>query len=93
MLVIGGGGTSLRAAIAARLNNADVLLLSKTKVGSNSNTYISKAVIASTGWEPSDDDENAHIADTVTGGRFLNDQSMVSKVAERAHSEINLMKE
>ena len=47
VLVIGGGGAGLRAAIAAKLYNVDVLLVSKTKVGSNSNTYISKAVIAS----------------------------------------------
>lgn len=44
VLVIGGSGAGLRAAIAARLANSDVLLVSKTRVGSNSNTYISKAV-------------------------------------------------
>lgn len=93
VLVIGGGGAGLRAAIAAKLHNVDVLLVSKTKVGPNSNTYISKAVIAATGWGPADDDENAHIVDTVTGGRFLNDQSMVAKVAERIHSEIIFLKE
>lgn len=88
VLVIGGGGAGLRAAIAAKLNNTDVLLVSKTKAGTNSNTYISKAVIASTGWGTKDDDKNAHIEDTVTGGRFLNDQSMIAKVAERSHAEI-----
>jgi succinate dehydrogenase/fumarate reductase flavoprotein subunit len=84
-LVIGSGGAGLRSAIAAKLHNADVLLVSKTKVGSGSNTYISKAVIAATGWGTPDDDENAHIVDTVTGGRFLNDQSLVAKVTERAY--------
>jgi succinate dehydrogenase/fumarate reductase flavoprotein subunit len=93
VLVIGGGGAGLRAAIAAKLHNVDVLLVSKTKVGPNSNTYISKAVIAATGWGTPDDDENAHIVDTVTGGRFLNDQSMVAKVADRIHSEIIFLKE
>ncbi|MFZ0612378.1 MAG: FAD-binding protein, partial [Desulfobacterales bacterium] len=93
VLVIGGGGAGLRSAIAAKLRNADVLLTSKTKIGPGSNTYISKAVIAATGWGTPDDDESAHIADTVTGGRFLNDQSMVAKVAERSHSEITFLRD
>jgi succinate dehydrogenase/fumarate reductase flavoprotein subunit len=93
VLVIGGGGAGLRAAIAAKSHNVDVLIVSKTKVGPNSNTYISKAVIASTGWGTPDDDANALIADTVQGGRFLNDQSMVAKVAERSHAEITFLRE
>ena len=93
VLVIGGGGAGLRSAIAAKLRNADVLLTSKTKIGPGSNTYISKAIIAATGWGTPDDDENVHIVDTVTGGRFLNDQSMVAKVAERSHSEITFLKD
>ena len=93
VLVIGGGGAGLRAAIAARLKGVDVLIVSKAKVGPISNTYISKAVIASTGWGQPEDDENAHIADTVMGGRFLNDQSMVANVTKRIHSEISFLKE
>jgi succinate dehydrogenase/fumarate reductase flavoprotein subunit len=93
VLVIGGGGAGLRSAIAAKLRNADVLLASKTKVGLGSNTYLSKAVIAATGWGTPDDSENVHVVDTVRGGRFLNDQSMVAKVAERAHSEITFLKD
>jgi len=93
VLVIGGGGAGLRAAIAAKLHSVDVLLVSKNKIGLNSNTYISKAVIAATGWGTPDDDESVHIVDTVTGGRFINDQSMVAKVAQRIHSEIIFLKE
>lgn len=93
VLVIGGGGAGLRSAIAAKLCNADVLLASKSKLGPCSNTYISKAIIAATGWGTPDDDENVHIMDTVKGGRYLNDQKMVAKVAERTHSEITFLKE
>jgi fumarate reductase (CoM/CoB) subunit A len=92
VLIIGSGGAGLRAAIAAKSKNADVLLVSKTKVGPNSNTYISKAVIAATGWGAVEDDVNVHMEDTVKGGRFLNDQSLVAKVAERSHDEINFLK-
>ena len=93
VLVIGGGGAGLRAAITAKLCDADVLLVSKTKVGSNSNTYISKAVIASTGWGAPDDTASTHMADTVKGGCFLNDQSMVAKVTERTNAEIKFLKD
>lgn len=93
VLIIGGGGAGLRSAIAAKLNRADVLLVSKTKIGPGSNTYISKAIVASTGWGTPDDDINAHIEDTVKGGCFLNDQSMVAKMAERTHSEIAFLRE
>ena len=92
VLIIGGGGAGLRAAIAARLKNADVLLVAKNKVGPNSNTYISKAVIASTGWGAAADDENVHLEDTVEGGRFLNDRSLVAKVVERSRAEIDFLR-
>jgi len=88
VLVIGGGGAGLRSAIAAASRGADVLLISKSRVGYTTNTFISKAVIAATGWGTSEDTEAVHLADTVRGGRFLNDQAMAVKVAERAHSEI-----
>jgi succinate dehydrogenase/fumarate reductase flavoprotein subunit len=92
VLVIGAGGAGLRSAIAAKAGGADVLLASKTRIGPSSNTYISKAVIAACGWGPPEDNAHAHLEDTVAGGRFLNDQSMVAKVAERAHSEIDFLK-
>ena len=93
VLVIGGGGAGLRSAIAARLRQADVLLASKTNIGRGCNTYLSKAVIAATGWGTPDDGERVHIEDTIRGGCFLNDQSMVAKVAERSHAEINFLRD
>jgi succinate dehydrogenase/fumarate reductase flavoprotein subunit len=41
--VIGGGGATLSAAIAGRESGADVLVVSKTRVGFGNNTYLSKA--------------------------------------------------
>jgi succinate dehydrogenase/fumarate reductase flavoprotein subunit len=38
VLIIGGGGAGLRAAIAAKVKHVDVLLVSKTKIGTTSNT-------------------------------------------------------
>ena len=93
VLVVGGGGAGLRSAIAARLKGADVLLISKSRIGYSTNTYISKAAIASTGWGTSEDRDVVHFEDMIKGGRFLNDQAMAAKVAEQAHSEISFLME
>ena len=93
VLVVGGGGAGLRSAIAARLRGADVLLISKSRVGYSTNTFISKAAIAATGWGTSEDRDVVHLADTIKGGRFLNDQAMAVKVTEKAHSEIAFLME
>lgn len=88
VLVIGSGGAGLRAAISARMNQADVLLATKYKLGRVSNTYICKSIIAASGWGIADDNKNIHIQDTIKGGRFLNDKVKVSMIAERIIPEI-----
>ena len=70
VLVIGGGGAGIRAAIAAREAGADTLLVSKTRVGYSNNTFISKATIAATGFGPSNDGPHVHEKDTFEGGRL-----------------------
>ena len=59
VLVIGGGGAGLRAAIEAREKGADVLLVSKARAGYANNTIISKATFAvPDGWsDPRDNPE------------------------------------
>ena len=93
VLVIGGGGAGLRSAIAARKNNADVLLVSKYGLGHTTNTYISKSVIAASGWGEPDDTKDSFIHDTIKGGRFLNDPSKVSMIAERIGEEIAFLQD
>ena len=91
VLVIGGGGAGLRAAIEARHAGADVLLVSKAKVGYANNTYIAKAIIAASGWGDPRDGGRVHLEDTVKGGRFLNDPELVSAMVEEAKSEISFL--
>ena len=93
VLVVGGGGAGLRAAIAAKSGGADVILISKSKAGYSTNTYISKAVIAASGWGTSNDQKDVHLMDTITGGRFINDQVMAERVAEQAHAETAFLME
>ncbi len=90
VLVIGGGDAGLRAAIAAKLCDTDVLLVTKMKVGSTSNTYISKAVMASIGWGPPDDNARIHMVDTVSGGRFYTIHAKVVVLATGGYAQIYL---
>ncbi len=91
VLVIGGGGAGLRAAIEARASGADVLLVSKAKVGYANNTYIAKAVISASGWGDPRDGGQVHLEDTVKGGCFLNDRELVSVMVEAAKTEISFL--
>lgn len=93
VLVIGGGGAGLRSAIAARQHHSDVLLVSKTAVGPNTNTYISKAVIAASGWGPAEDSPEVHFADTMSAGRYLNEPQLVSAMVARVPAEIAFLQE
>lgn len=93
VLVIGSGGAGLRSAIAAKENNANVLLVSKYRLGRTTNTYISKSVIAASGWGEPDDNKESYIDDTMKGGRFLNDHSKVSIIAERIGDEVSFLKQ
>lgn len=82
VLVIGGGGAGLRAAIEARRRGAQVLLVSKSPVGYANNTAIALGgLAAATGQGDPDDGPEAHLRDTIIGGRFINDQGLVEVMA------------
>jgi succinate dehydrogenase/fumarate reductase flavoprotein subunit len=91
VLIIGGGGAGLRAAIEARHAGADVLLVSKSRVGFANNTYIAKGTIAASGWSDSRDGTRVHMEDTIKGGRFLNDPELVSVMAAGAKEQISFL--
>jgi succinate dehydrogenase/fumarate reductase flavoprotein subunit len=88
ILVIGGGGTGLRAAVEAREMDADVLVVSKSRVGYGNNTYISKSYLAATGWGDPRDDQGVHLRDTVIAGCFLNEQDLVAVMAQEAAAQV-----
>jgi len=72
VLVLGGGGAGLRAAVAAAEAGVRVLVLSDTRVGYGSLTAVSGGAFAST----QRSDPQGHFRDTVIGGRFLGDQDL-----------------
>lgn len=92
-MVIGSGGAGLRAAIAAAESGADVLMVSKTRIGYATNTYLSKAIIAASGWGDDKDSSSVHTSDTLEGGRFLNNPDMVARFTHTIRSETALLKE
>ena len=83
VLIIGGGGAGLRAAIAARQSGAaDVILASKSRPGYGNNTAIAGgAFAAAAGWRNPQDTPQTHLRDTVIGGRFINQQALMATVA------------
>jgi fumarate reductase (CoM/CoB) subunit A len=93
VLIIGSGGAGLRAAIAAASSGADVLMISKTRIGHATNTYLSKAIIASSGYGDPDDTSHVHSSDTIKGGCFLNDPDMVAEITKIIPSEAALLQE
>lgn len=88
VLIIGGGGAALRAAIEAEELGARVAIVSKSPIGYGNNTIISAGIFAATGWGDGTDDTQVHLTDTVKGGRWLNNQKMVSLVVNEATAQV-----
>ncbi len=88
VLIIGGGGAGLRAAIAAVAGGAKVLVAAKSRIGQGTNTFISKAVVAASGLGHTEDSPEQHARDMLTGGAFLNDMRLAHAIARRARAEM-----
>lgn len=93
VLVVGGGGAGLRAAIEARQRGADVMVVSKTNAGYGNNTFISKSNIAASGWGVRQDNHKVHMEDTLKGGRFLNNRDLLSIMTKEAGRQISFLME
>ena len=93
VLIIGGGGAGIRAAIEAREHGAKVLLLSRSRVGYGSNTTIAGGGFAAVlspekGRRDPLDSPGEHLQDTINGGRFLNDQALVHTMVHGAGQQV-----
>ena len=83
VLVIGGGGAGLRAAVAAAETGARVHVVSDARVGYGCLTAVSGGAFAST----QASDWQGHFRDTVVGGRFLGDQELQLRLAQSIDDE------
>jgi succinate dehydrogenase/fumarate reductase flavoprotein subunit len=92
VLVLGGGGAGLRAAIAAREKGVRVVLVSKSKIGLGNNTAVCSAgLAAATSDGNPEDNPEVHIKDTLRAGFNLNDRHRVEKVARGIVPEVSFL--
>jgi succinate dehydrogenase/fumarate reductase flavoprotein subunit len=86
VLVIGGGGAGLRAAIAAAKHGAKVVLLSQSRAGYGNNTAIAAGRMCVV-IKPEDSPES-YFKDAMSAGRFINDQRLVQRLAEGSAGQV-----
>jgi len=89
VLVIGSGGAGLCAAISAKREGADVLMVGKSRMGRANNTAISGGAFAvATGLRSVDDTPELHVKDTLVSGRWINRPGMVRTMADGAAEQL-----
>ncbi|MDD3654964.1 MAG: FAD-binding protein [Desulfotomaculaceae bacterium] len=89
VLVIGGGGAGLCAAISTKKEGAEVLLISKSRPGRANNTAISGGSFsASTGLWDERDTPKQHLSDTLIAGRWINRPEMVHTMTTGAREQV-----
>ena len=94
VLILGGGAAGLRAAIEARRQGVEVLMLSTSKVGYANNSAISLGGFNATEIDVErGDSPTYHYEDTLKGGARLNRPFLVRILTERAWSEVQALEE
>ncbi len=90
VLVVGGGGAGLRAAIEAERTGATVLLVSKVPLG-----YASSTAYAGGGFRAAVRGLSIqrHFEETVVGGNFVNDQRLVEVLVNEAPFRLTELEE
>ncbi len=81
VLVIGGGGGALTAALSAHEAGARVLIVTKLRLG-DSNTIMAEGGIGAA--TAPEDSPAIHYVDTMVGGRFKNDPNLVRALVTNA---------
>lgn len=85
VLVIGGGGAGMRAALAAKEKGVEVLLASKTPIGKSTCTYLSGGAfsVAAAGMS-----KETHLHLTLQAGKGINSPELVAILVEEAPERI-----
>lgn len=87
ILVIGGGGAALRAAIAAARKDTRVLLVSHSRIGYGNNTAIAFGKMCVV-IDPADSPQ-AYLKDVLSAGRFINNKRLVEILAESSVHQVH----
>ena len=85
VLIIGGGGAGLCAALAAKEQGSEVLLVSKTPIGKSTCTFLSVGFfsLAGKGVSP----EN-HLAETLKTGKDINSRELAEVLVKEAPERV-----
>jgi succinate dehydrogenase / fumarate reductase, flavoprotein subunit len=88
VVVIGAGGSGLRAAIEARLAGKKTAIISKSLFGKAHTVMAEGGAAAAMGNVNSDDSWQVHFRDTMRGGKFLNSWRMAEVHAKEAPERV-----
>src|SRR2546430_11887576 len=88
VVVIGAGGSGLRAAIEARLNGQKTAIISKSLFGKAHTVMAEGGVAAAMGNVNPADNWQVHFRDTMRGGKFLNNPRMAELHAREAPDRV-----
>lgn len=82
VLVVGGGAAGMMAAYEASKHRVSVAVVSKGRLERSGSTVMAPGAIAGVGpWHAPGDSPDVHFRDTVEGGAYLNEQTLVRKLA------------
>jgi succinate dehydrogenase / fumarate reductase flavoprotein subunit len=88
VVVIGAGGSGLRAAIEARARGLKTAIISKSLFGKAHTVMAEGGAAAAMGNVNSKDNWQVHFRDTMRGGKFLNNQRMAELHAKEAPERV-----
>src|SRR6202165_124613 len=88
VVVIGAGGSGLRAAIEARLQGKKTAIISKSLFGKAHTVMAEGGCAASMGNANPNDNWQVHFRDTMRGGKFLNNWRMAELHAKEAPERV-----
>ncbi|MBI2868969.1 MAG: FAD-binding protein [Chloroflexi bacterium] len=89
VIVLGGGAAGLRASIEARKRGADVILVSRSRVGYGNNSAISWAEFAAAaGLSDDRDSPEVYFNDTLAAGGNINERNLVRVLTEGSGQQV-----
>ena len=88
VVVIGAGGSGLRAAIEARLHGKKTAIISKSLFGKAHTVMAEGGCAAAMGNVNPNDNWQVHFRDTMRGGKFLNNWRMAELHAKEAPDRV-----
>jgi succinate dehydrogenase / fumarate reductase flavoprotein subunit len=88
VVVVGAGGSGLRAAIEARLQGKKTAIISKSLFGKAHTVMAEGGCAASMGNANPNDNWQVHFRDTMRGGKFLNNWRMAELHAKEAPDRV-----